>query len=300
MTLSSKPTKIAAVLGAALLCTCASAQVSDTLQKIKDSGVISLGGRDASFPFSYKINANSDPIGYSADLCMKIVEAVKAKLALPNLKVQYTIVTPSNRIPLVQNGTVDLECSTTTKTEARQQDVDFAPTHFVASVGAAAKKASGINTFAELGGKTVATVTGSTSIQLMRGYRRAEKTDIAEISGKDTSEAFLLLSSDRAAAMILDDVQLAGLMARSRNPTDFKILAERLRSEPYGFMLRKNDPRFKELVDQTLTGLMKSGEINEIYAKWFTRPVPPSNANLNFPMNDGTRQAIERPNNKGV
>ncbi|MDZ5457929.1 amino acid ABC transporter substrate-binding protein [Azohydromonas lata] len=291
---------IAAMLGAALLCTCASAQVPDTLQKIKDSGVINLGGRDASFPFSYKINANSDPIGYSADLCMKIVESVKTKLALPNLKVQYTVVTPSNRIPLVQNGTVDLECSTTTNTEARQQQVDFAPTHFVASVGAAVKKASGINSFADLSGKTVATVTGSTSIQLMRGYRRAENADMVEISGKDTSETFLLLSSDRAAAMILDDVQLAGLIARSGNPGGYKLLGERLRSEPYGFMLRKNDPRFKELVDQTLIGLMKSGEINEIYAKWFTRPVPPANANLNFPMNEGTREALQRPNNKGV
>ncbi len=170
----------------------------------------------------------------------------------------------------------------------------------MASVGAAVKKISGINTFAELGGKTVATVTGSTSVQLILLYRRAEKTDITDISGKDTSETFLLLSSDRAAAVLLDDVQLAGLIARSGNPGDFKILQERLRNEPYGFVLRKNDPRFKEVVDQTLTGLMKSGEINEIYAKWFTRPVPPANVNLNFPMNGGTREAIQRPSNKGL
>jgi glutamate/aspartate transport system substrate-binding protein len=300
MTSKHHPKKLAAALAASLLCAGACAQTGDTLQKIKDSGVISLGGRDASFPFSYKINANADPIGYSADLCMKVVEAVKVKMNMPNLKVQYTIVTPSNRIPLVQNGTIDLECSTTTNTEARQQQVDFAPTHFVASVGAAVKKSSGINAFAELGGKTVATVTGSTSVQLLRFYRRAEKADIIDISAKDTSETFLLLSSDRAAAILLDDVQLAGLIARAGNPGDFKILPERLRSEPYGFMLRKNDPRFKEVVDQTLAGLMKSGEINEIYAKWFTRPVPPANTNLNFPMNEGTREALQRPSNKGI
>lgn len=278
----------------------AQAQNKDTLQKIKDSGVISLGGRDASFPFSYKMAADANPIGFSADLCMKVVEAVKAKLGLPNLKVQYTIVTPTNRIPLVQNGTVDLECGTTTNTTARAQQVEFAPTHFVGSVAAAVKRSSGLEAMAQLDGKTVATVTGSTSIQLLRSFRRNEHLQISEVSGKDIADTFLLLTGDRAVAMILEDVQLAGLIARSERPSDFRFLPERLRDEPYGFMYRKDDPAFKALVDETITKVMKSGEINELYAKWFLKPVPPSNVSLNFPMSDAVKEAYRNPNNKGV
>lgn len=288
-----------ALMGALVVGT-ASAQSSDTLNKIKASGVIQLGGRDASFPFSYKISADADPIGFSADLCLKIVDAVKAKLGMPGLKVQYTIVTPTNRIALVQNGTVDLECSTTTNTTARAQQVDFAPTHFVGSIAAAVKKSSGINAVAQLDGKTVATVAGSTSIQLLRAYRRNEKLEIGEVSGKDTSDTFLLLSSDRAIAMFLEDVQLAGLIARSANPGDYKLLDERLRDEPYGFMFRKDDPQFKALVDETMSRLMKSGEINDIYAKWFNRPVPPSGVNLNYPMPNPVKEAYRNPGNRGI
>jgi len=293
------------LLAASLAASCsllglpAQAQSADTLAKIQSSGVIRLGGRDTSFPFSYNAGTG-DPIGFSADLCAKVVEAVKAKLNMPALKVQYTIVTPSNRIPLVQNGTIDLECGTTTNTVERQQQVDFAPTHFVAGVGVAVKKNSGIASLADIEGKTIATVAGSTSIQLLRAYRRSEKADISEVSGKDTAETFLLLSGGRASAMILDDVQLAGLIATSVNPGDYVILKERLRHEPYGFTFRKNDAQFKALVDQTLTRLMKSGEINELYGKWFTRPVPPRNVNLQFPITDAVRDAYANPNNKGV
>lgn len=276
------------------------AQSKDTLQKIKESGVINLGGRDASFPFSYKISADSNPIGYSADICMKVVDAIKVKLALPNLKVQYTIVTPTNRIALVQNGTIDLECSTTTNTIARAQQVEFAPTHFVGSVAAAVKKSSGINSMAQIDGKSVATVAGSTSIQLLRVYRKNEHVQFNELSGKDISETFLMLSSDRAAAMILEDVQLAGMIARAPNANDFKILDERLRDEPYGFMYRKDDPQFKSMVDEAIVKLMKSGEINDIYAKWFTKPVPPNNVNLNYPIPSAVRDAFKTPNKKGI
>lgn len=278
----------------------AHAQDKDTLQRIKETGVIKLGGREASFPFSYKVSADSNPIGFSADLCMKVVDAVKAKLGLPELKVQYTLVTPANRIALVQNGTIDLECSTTTNTSARAQQVDFAPTHFIGSVAAAVKKNSGINSMAQLDGKTVATVTGSTSIQLLRAYRKNEKVEIAELSGRDNADTFLLLSSDRAVAMIVEDVQLAGLIARSGNPGDYKILGERLRDEPYGFMFRKDDPQFKAVVDATLTSLMKSGEIEKIYAKWFMQPVPPSNVNLNFPMPASVNEIYKSPSNRGI
>jgi glutamate/aspartate transport system substrate-binding protein len=278
----------------------ANAQSKDTLQKIKETGVINLGGRDASFPFSYKINAESNPIGFSADLCLKVVDAVKTKLGMPNLKIQYTIVTPANRIPLVQNGTVDLECSTTTNTNVRAQQVEFAPTHFIGSVAVAVKKSSGINTMAQLDGKTVSTVTGSTSIQLLRAYRKNEKVEFNEISGKDTADAFLMLSTDRAVAFIVEDVQLAGLIATSRNPTDYKILDERLRDEPYGFMFRRDDPSFKALVTDTITTAMKSGEINDLYTKWFLKPVPPAGVNLNFSMTNAVKEAYKNPNNKGI
>jgi glutamate/aspartate transport system substrate-binding protein len=159
---------------------------------------------------------------------------------------------------------------------------------------------SGIDTMAQLDGKTVATVTGSTSIQLLRAYRRNENVQLAELSGKDTADTFLLLSSERAVAMILEDVQLAGLIAQARNPGEYKILDERLRDEPYGFMYRKDDIQFKTLVDRTLAGVMQSGEINELYAKWFTRPVPPANINLNFPMSPAVREAYKNPNNRGI
>lgn len=294
-----KPLVLAVIFSSQALMA-AQAQPKDTLQKIKETGVIQLGGRDASFPFSYKLSADANPIGFSADLCAKVVDAVKSKLGLPNLKVQYTMVTPTNRIPLVQNGTIDLECSTTTNTLARAQQVDFAPTHFVGSIAAAVKKNSGLSNMSQLDGKSVATVAGSTSIQLLRTYRKNEHVQFSEVSGKDVTETFLMLSSDRAVAMILEDVQLAGLIARAPNPGDYKLLDERLRDEPYGFMLRKDDPAFKAVVDETITRLMKSGEINEIYAKWFMKPVPPNSVNLNYPMPNAVKEAYKNPNNKGI
>lgn len=276
------------------------AESGDTLRKIRETGVINLGGRDASFPFSYKVDADAPPIGFSADLCSKVVEAIKVKLGLPQLKVQYTIVTPVNRIPLVQNGTIDLECSTTTNTVARAQQVEFAPNHFVANIAVAVKRNSGISSLAQLDGKPVVSVSGSTSVQLLRSYRRNQKLDVSELFGKDTSDAFLMLASGRASAMVLEDVQLAGLIARSGNSGDFKLLDERLREEPYAIMFRKDDAQFKALVEETLQTTMKSGEIHELYAKWFTRSVPPSGINLNFPMSNSVRDAFKTPSNQGI
>ncbi|MCU4119270.1 amino acid ABC transporter substrate-binding protein [Variovorax sp. N23] len=292
---------LAVALGTAVLMANAVAQDSDTLRKIKESGTIQIGSRDSSIPFSYKLGSANEPIGFSNDICLKIVDAVKTRLGLPQLRVQYTTLTSTNRIPLMQNGTVDLDCATTTNSVARQQQVDFAPSHFVTNITVAVKKSSGIHSLADLSGKPVATVTGSTSIQLLRSYRKAENIDVQEVSGKDTADAFLLLASDRAAAYVLDDVQLAGLIATAPNPSDYTILKDVvLRQEPYGIMLRKNDPQFKALVDQTVSGLMKSGDMAKLYAKWFTSPIPPSNVNLNFPMSDAVRDAFQNPNNKGV
>ena len=205
------------------MCSAALAQ-SDTLGKIKANGSISIGGRDSQIPFSYKPTGGGDPVGFTNDICLKIVDAVKAKLGMPNLEVRYTILTSTNRIPLLTNGTVDLDCATTTNTVQRQQQVAFAPSHFVTSITAAVKKNSGINSLAELNGKTVSTVSGSTGVQLLRAYRKTGNIDVQELAAKDTADGFLLLASDRTVAYILDDVQLAGLIATSPKPGDFKIL----------------------------------------------------------------------------
>lgn len=287
-------------LALALCCGAASAQSGGTLQKIKESGTIQIGARESQIPFSYKLSADAAPIGFTTDICLKIVDAVKAKLGMPKVEVQYVMLNSTNRIPLLQNGTVDLDCATTTNSTQRQQQVDFAPSHFVTNITAAVKKASGINTLADLNGKNVATVAGSTSIQLLRGARKSGNIEANELPGKDTSDGFLLLSTGRADAYVLDDVQLAGMIANAPNPGDYKILKESLRQEPYGIMLRKDDPQFKALVDETVTGLMKSGAIEQLYTKWFLSPIPPKNANLNFPMTDGVREIYKNPNNKGV
>ena len=276
------------------------AQPTDTLARIKETGVINIGSRDTQIPFSYRTSGNGDPIGFTNDICLKVVDAIKARLKLPNLAVHYTTLTSTNRIPLLQNGTVDLDCATTTNSKVRQEQVGFAPSHFVTNITAVVKKKSGINTFADLAGKSVATVAGSTSIQLLRVYKKTESMEVQELAAKDTADAFLLLASDRAVAYVLDDVQLAALVATSRDPADYRLLKESLRQEPYGIMYRKDDPAIKEVVDQTVLGLMKSGAIDELYAKWFTRPIPPNNINLAFPMSDAVRNAYRNPNNNGV
>ena len=287
-------------LALAFACAAASAQDGGTLQKIKDSGTIQIGARDSQIPFSYKLGSDGDPIGFTNDICLKIVDAVKARLGLAKIEVRYTMLNSTNRIPLLQNGTVDLDCATTTNTTQRQQQVDFAPSHFVANISAAVRRNSGIDTFADLNGKNVATVSGSTSIQLLRVARKSGAIEVNEIPGKDTSDGFLRLSNGRADAYVLDDVQLAGMIASAPNPGEYKILKESLRQEPYGIMLRKDDPQFKALVDETVTGLMKSGAIEQLYTKWFLSPIPPRNANLNFPMTDAVREIYKNPNNKGV
>ena len=280
--------------------TMAMGQPADTLARIKESGVINIGSRDTQIPFSYRTSGSGDPIGFTNDICLKVVDAIKAKLKLATLTVHYPTLTSTNRIPLIQNGTVDLDCATTTNSVVRQQQVAFAPSHFVTNITAAVKKNSGINSLADLKGKTVATVAGSTSIQLLRVYKKTENIDVQELAGKDTADAFLLLASDRAVAYVLDDVQLAALVATSKEPGEYRLLKESLRQEPYGIMFRKDDPAFKEVVDQTVLSLMKSGAIDEIYAKWFTRPIPPNNINLAFPMSEAVRNAFRNPNNNGV
>jgi glutamate/aspartate transport system substrate-binding protein len=291
---------IAVLMGAGALVGIAQAQETGTLKKIKELGAITVGHRESSVPFSY-LDDKQQPIGYAMELCMKIVDAVKTELKMPNLKVILQPVTSSNRIPLLQNGTIDLECGSTTNSVTRQQQVAFGPTYFVINVTAAVKKSSNINSMADLNGKTISTTSGTTSVPLLKSYGKTSHVEVKEIYGKDHAESFLLLADDRAAAFIMDDILLAGQIANSKQPADYKILVqESLRQEPYSMMLRKDDPQFKALVDKTVGGVMKSGEIEKIYSKWFMSPVPPKGINLGFPMTPAIREAFKNPNDKGV
>lgn len=269
-------------------------QDSGTLKKVRDSGSITLGIRESSYPLSY-LDDKQQPVGYHIDVCKHIVDAVKARLKLPALKVQHQAVTSQNRIPLVANGTVDLECGSTTNNEARQKQVAFAPTTFVTNVRMAVKKASGIQSLSQLGGKPVATTTGTTSVQLMRAHEKGKGIDFKEVYGKDHADAFLMLETDRAVAFVMDDNLLAGLIVSSKSPADYAIVGEVLNVEPIAIMLRKDDPAFKKLVDEAVTGLMKSGELDKLYARWFMSPIPPKNVSMNFPMSEQLKALINAP-----
>jgi glutamate/aspartate transport system substrate-binding protein len=290
---------LSAIVCAALAAPAAAQQPTGTLKKIKETGSITVGYRESSIPFSY-LDDKQQPIGYAMDLCMKIVGAVKSELNMPGLKVQLQPVTSSNRIPLMQNGTIDLECGSTTNSVERQKQVSFGPTYFVINVTAAVKKNSGINTLADLNGKTISTTSGTTSVPLLKKYQKTQNVEVKEIYGKDHAESFLLMADDRSAAFVMDDILLAGQIANSRNPSDYRIIPESLRQEPYSMMLRKDDPQFKALVDKAIGAVMKSGEIEKIYAKWFTSPIPPKGVNLNFPMTPAIREAFKNPNDQGV
>ena len=282
------------VLLFALLALPAFAQDAGTLKKVRDTGVLTLGIRESSYPLSY-LDEKQQPVGYHIDICNRIVDAVKARLKLPALKVQHQPVTSQNRIPLVANGTVDLECGSTTNNEARAKQVAFAPTTFVTHVRMAVKKASGIQSLGQLNGKPVATTTGTTSVQLMRAHEKGKGIDFKEVYGRDHADAFLMLETDRAVAFVMDDNLLAGLIASSKAPNDYAIVGEVLSVEPIAIMLRRDDPDFKKLVDDAVKGLMKGGEIDKLYARWFMAPIPPKYVNMNFPMGDALKALIKAP-----
>jgi glutamate/aspartate transport system substrate-binding protein len=274
-------------------------ELTGTLKKAKETGEFTLGIRESSIPFSY-LDDKQQAIGYTIEICQKVVEAVKAELKMPGLKVSMQPVTSSNRIPLLQNGTIDLECGSTTNSVARQEQVAFGPTHFVINVTAAVKKKSGIKSLIELDGKPVSNTSGTTGVALLKQYEKTKAIDVKEIFGKDHAESFLLLADDRVAAFVMDDVLLAGQIANAKNPGEYMILSESLRQEPYGPMIRKGDPQFKNLVDKTLTAFYKSPEMPKLYAKWFTSPIPPKGINLNFVMTPAIKEALENPNDRGV
>ena len=286
-------------LALALAATGAMAQANDTLAKIKASGTATMGVRDSSGALSYTLG-DGKYAGYHVEICQRVLADVQKQLALPKLEVKYLSVTSQNRIPLVQNGTVDIECGSTTNNAARQKDVSFAVTTYVEEVRIAVKANSGINSIAQLNGKKVATTTGTTSVQTLRKHERGAGVNFEEVFGKDHAESFLLLESGRADAFVMDGQILAGNIAKSKAPGDFRIVGEVLSVEPIAIMIRKDDPAFKKAVDDSIKAMMKSGEIAKLYDKWFVQPIPPSNTRVGLPATEATKAVWATPNDKPV
>ncbi len=291
---------LAAIAAAGLLAAPVhAAEPTGTLKKIKDTGVVKIGHRDASVPFSY-LDDKQQPIGYGIDICMKIVDAVKAELKMPKLKVEFVPVTSQTRIPILTGGNIDIECGSTTNSVERQKQVDFAPTYFVTGTKIIVKKSSGIKGYDDLKGKTVVFTQGTTNERAMKAYNDEKKLGINFIPSKDHAESFLAVETGRAAAFPMDDILLYGLKAGAKNPDDYVVIGEFLSDDPYAIMLRKDDPGFKKLVNGAVGALYKSGEINKLYTKWFQSKIPPKGINLDFPMSDGLKAAIKNPNDTGV
>jgi len=277
---------------------CASAQsLGPTLQKIKDSGTITIGNRDSSVPFSY-LDDSQKPIGFSLDLCNLVVTKMKAKLGLPDLRVAYQAVNSSNRIPLVKNGTVDIECGSTANTIARQQEVAYSVIFYAPQFKWIVLKASGLRTTGDLKGKIVAVTQGTNTAQFVAKLNSEKALGMKILQGKDHAESFLLVDTGRAAAFMEDDILLAGLKATAADPDKYGFLSDDFPSDPYGVMMSKSDPGLKQLVDETLTEAMKSGQYDKLYAKWFESPIPPKNINLNFPQSDKLKVLIKSPSDK--
>ncbi|MFG6441737.1 amino acid ABC transporter substrate-binding protein [Roseateles sp. LKC17W] len=283
------------VLLVAALAAASVAAHADTLKKIKDSGVITLGVRESS-GLSYTIG-DGKFVGYHIDVCDRVVADLRKQLG-GKLEVKLQPVTSANRIPLTVNGTIDLECGSTTNNVARQKDVAFAVTTYVEEVRIAVKAASGITSINQLAGKTLATTTGTTSVQTLRKHERAAGVDFKEVFGKDHADSFLLLDSGRADAFVMDGSILAKNIATSKAPADFKIVGEVLAVEPIAIMMRKDDPAFKKAVDDSIKAQIKSGELAKTYDKWFLQPIPPTNAKIGLPLSAATKDAWANPNDK--
>ncbi|MEN9480710.1 MAG: hypothetical protein RLZZ298_2105 [Pseudomonadota bacterium] len=285
-----------AVLGASAVMP-AQAQESLTLKKIKDTGTITLGHRESSIPFSY-YDDKQQVIGYSHELMLKVVDDIKANLKLAKLDTKLMPVTSANRITLIQNGSVDIECGSTTNNLERQKQVGFTTTIFVIGTKLMAKKDAGIKDFADLAGKNVVTTAGTTSERLLRKMNEDKQMKMNVISAKDHGEAFLTLETGRAIAFMMDDALLYGEIAKAKKASDWIVTGTAQSKEAYGCMLRKDDPEFKKLVDASLTKAMTSGDAEKIYAKWFMNPIPPKGLNLNMVLSDEMKAAYKAPNDK--
>ena len=271
--------------------------VSPTLDKIKSSGAITMGVRESSIPMSYT-TGDSRFDGYHVEICRMILSDIKDKLKLGTLRINYQPVTSQNRVPLMQNGTIDIECGTTTNNVARAKDVGFANTLYVEEVRIAVKANSGINSISQLAGKKVATTTGTTSVQLLRKHEKANGVNFDEVFGKDHADSFLLLESGRADAFVMDGSILAGNIANSKNPKDYKIVGEVLSTEPIAIMVPKNDPEFKAAVNEAIAKIVKNGNMPKLWNKWFLSPIPPKNIVVGLELSPATKNAWANPNDK--
>ncbi|PLP96779.1 glutamate/aspartate ABC transporter substrate-binding protein [Cupriavidus pauculus] len=275
------------------------ADLGPTLQKVKDTGVITLGVRDSSVPFNYNLGGVRQ-VGYSYDINLRIVDAVKDQLKLPNLQVREIPITSQNRISLLQNGTIDIECGSTTNNLERQKQVAFSNTIFIIGTRLLTRKDSGVKDWSDLKGRNVVVTAGTTSERLLRKMNDDQKLGMNIISAKDHGQSFLTLDSGRAVAFMNDDAILFGERAKAKNPQEWVVVARPQTQEAYGCMLRKDDALFKKVADQVIAGLMKDGSINAMYTKWFTQPVPPRGFSVDFPMSDEMKALIRNPNDKAL
>ncbi|MGO4157979.1 glutamate/aspartate ABC transporter substrate-binding protein [Cupriavidus sp. YAF13] len=289
------------MIAAGVLCGTAQAaeQLTGTLQKIKDTGVITLGVRESSIPFNYNLGGVRQ-VGYSYDVNVKIVEAIKDQLKLPNLQVKEIPITSQNRITLLQNGTIDIECGSTTNNLERQKQASFTTSIFIIGTRIMVKKDGGIKDWADLKGKNVVTTAGTTSERLLRKMNDDQKLGMNIISTKDHGQSFLTLESGRAVAFMMDDALLYGERAKAKNPADWIVVGKAQSRESYGCMIRKDDAQFKKLSDTVITGMMKDGSINTLYTKWFQQPVPPKGLNLDFPLSEDMKALFKTPNDKAL
>ncbi len=298
MTLSRAVCLVA--LGASLIIPDARAAdaLTGTLKKIKETGTITLGYRESSVPFSY-IDEKQKAVGYSIDICARIVDALQKDLGLAKMEVRYNPVTSATRIPLMANDTIDLECGSTTNNLDREKQVGFSTTIFLTANRFISKRSAKLKTLQDLKGKTIVGTSGTTNIKQINELNTKGALGMTIIPAKDHAEAFLMLETDRAVAFVMDDVVLAGLAAGAKTPDEYEISADALSIEPYAIMMRKDDPPFKAAVDGVINNLYKSGEINHIYAKWFEAPIPPRSINMHLPMSAAFKRVVAKPTDSG-
>jgi glutamate/aspartate transport system substrate-binding protein len=289
---------LALVLTAFIAAPVAAQELTGTLKKIKDNGTITIGHRDSSIPFSY-YDDKQQVVGYAMDICMKIVDAVKAELKMPNLKVALNPVTSATRIPLMANGTIDLECGSTTNNLDRQKQVGFTNTYFLTANRYVAKKSSNIKSLADLKGKTVVSTSGTTNLKWLTEENGKQNLGMNILTAKDHAEAFLMVETDRAVAFFMDDILLYSLVASSKAPADYLVGSEAYSVEPYGAMIPKDDAAFRKVADTATANLYKSGEINAIYDKWFLKPIPPKGITMNVPVSPQLKNAFANPTSNG-
>jgi glutamate/aspartate transport system substrate-binding protein len=294
-----KPLSLALAALALTAAPLAAQELTGTLKKIKDTGSMTIGHRDASIPFSY-YDDKQQPVGFAMEICARIVDAVKTELKLPAIDVKYQLVTSANRIPLMANGTIDVECGSTTNNVERQKQVGFTNSHFITASRYVSKKASKIGSIDDLKGKTVVSTSGTTNIKQLNDVNNEKKLGINVVPANGHAEAFLMVETDRAVAFVMDDILLASLVASSKTPDAYVISSDAFSlPEPYGIMLRREDPAFKKVVDAATEKLYKSGDMEKIYAKWFQSPIPPKGLNLNLPLTPGLKKAFANPTDSG-